>query len=136
LLNASVSQLAEVIDFLDRPWEPSKNDALRAAWHESRRSDGARRALAYAIEQELRSLTSTRDAVHVGNRLGLSIQTRDAIEAEIVRRLGGVAAFPLAVSPETIVSALRATADIARLILSRPGHGHGRHRGGRQRHGR
>jgi hypothetical protein len=129
LLNASVSKLDQIIDFLDRPWAPGKNDALRAAWHEARRSDGARRALAYAIEEEVRSLSEERDLAHVSQRLGLPTRCGDAIAAEIVRRLGGPSFWPLTVSPELIVGALRATADIARFLMrGSSGRRHHRHR--------
>ena len=129
LLDASADQLGEVIDWLDRPWAPASNDALRAAWHESRRSDGARRALAYAIEQEVRGL-GERDAAHVAQKLGLSVQTADAVVAEITRCLGPVALWPFQTSPALIASALRATAEIARLVLGTGG----KRRGHRRRH--
>jgi hypothetical protein len=138
LLHASVSQLEEVINWLDRPWAPTKNDALRGAWHEARRSEGAQRALAYAIEEEVRALEQApeRDVAHVAKRLGLSLPTADAVAVEIARRLGGLpTVWPLPISPEVLASALRATADIARLVIGDGGRGrHGRHR--RHRYGR
>jgi hypothetical protein len=133
LLHASTSQLGEVIDWLDRPWEAGKNDALRAAWHEARRSDGARRALAYAIEEELRSLSTERDVAHVSQKLGLSTRDAEAVANEIARRIGGVSPWPLGFSPELVLGALRATADIARLLLADARGGRYRHR---HRHGR
>lgn len=69
-------------------------------------------------------------------RLGLVARDANAIAAEFVRRLGHVAyPWPLSVSPEVVASALRATADIARLLLTEP-HGGRYHRRGRCRHGR
>src|SRR5579862_2484687 len=138
LLDASISQLEEVIDWVERPWAPTRNDSLRAAWHETKRSDGAKRALAYAIEEEVRGLSAERDLAHVAQKLGLSTRTADAIASEIVRRLGGIATWPLPVSPDLVVSALRATADLARIVLgeSRGGSRHGRRHHGRYRHGR
>jgi hypothetical protein len=137
LLNASVSELEDVINWIERPWAAGKNDALRAAWHEARRSDGAKRALAFAVEEEVRSLgPSARDVAHVAGHLGLSTHTAEAVAAEIARRLGAAPAWSLTVSPEAIASALRATADIARLIVGltevgRHGRRHRRYRGGR-----
>jgi hypothetical protein len=138
LLDSSAAQLEEVINWIERPWAPGKNDALRAAWHEARRSDGARRALAYAIEEEVRSLAVTpeRDAAHVARRLGLAVHTPDAVVVEIARRLGAIPAWTLPVSPEVIASALRATADIARLILGTPSYERRSHHPRRHRHGR
>lgn len=134
LLNATVSQLEEVINWLDRPWAPGKNDALRAAWHEAKRSNGARRALAYAIEEEVRALTTDRDLALVSQRLGLAPSSAEIVSAEMVRRLGGMVSWPLPVAPELVVGALRATAEIARLVLGDSG-GH-RSGGHRYRHGR
>ncbi|MDB4996373.1 MAG: hypothetical protein JWM74_3805 [Myxococcaceae bacterium] len=142
LLTSSVSQLEDLIDWLQRPWAPGKNDALRAAWHEARRSDGARRALAYAIEEEIRSVVTTeRDAAHVARRLGLVATTGDAVILEIGRRLGALAVWPLPASSsesaDVIASALRATAEIARLVLGSAAHErHGRTHHRRHRHGR
>jgi hypothetical protein len=139
LLRSTVPQLGEVIDWLDRPWAAGKNDALRAAWHEARRSDGARRALGYALEEEIRSL-SDRDAAHVAGRLAVAASTADGVATEIAQRLG-VPSWPLPVSPEVLAAALRATADLARIVLGTPGGDrHGRHhhhpRGRRYGHGR
>ena len=136
LLNASVNQLGEIIDLLDRPWERGKNDALRAAWHEARRSGGARRALAFAIEEEIQSLAPGRDAAHVAGRLGLAVDTPVSIVNEIVARYAKVTPFPLPIPPELIAAALRSTADIARLVLGTSSHGRRRHRGRRYHHGR
>src|SRR5262245_4827997 len=136
LQNASVSQLEEVIDWLDRPWAPGKNDALRGAWHEARRSGGARRALAYAVEDEVRSLASERDVAHVAQRLGISVRDGSAVAEEMVRRLGGPPAWPLPVSPELVVGALRATAEIARLVFGESRGHRRRHRSRWSHHGR
>lgn len=133
LLDATVSQLDEVINWLDRPWAPGKNDALRAAWHESKRSDGARRALAYAIEEEVRALPPDRDLALVSQRLGVASSV-EVVATEVVRRLGGIVSWPLPVAPEIVIGALRATADIARLVLGDSG-GH-RSGGHRYRRGR
>jgi hypothetical protein len=138
LIDAPISQLEQVINWLDRPWAPGRNDALRAAWHEARRSDGARLALASSIEGEVRSLAHSqeRDAEHIGAHLGLTVRTAEAVAVEIARRLGVVPIWPLATTPEAIAAALRATADIARILVGDHGH-HGRHRRhGRCRHGR
>jgi hypothetical protein len=138
LLGATTEQLGEVIDWLDRPWAPGKNDALRAAFHEARRSEGARRALAYALEEEIRSLAqSERDAAHVAARLAVGASTAEAAALEIARRLGAPSWPMPGISPEVIAAALRATAEIARLVLGGAGGGHhGRHRRSRRyRHG-
>lgn len=137
LLNASVHQLGEVIDWLERPWAPSNNDALRGAWHEARRDHGAKRALAYAIEQEVRGLASSpgeRDAAHVARRVGSSVPTAEAVATEVTRRLVPPIEWPFAVKPEVIASALRATADLAQLVLGTGAHRRRRHRG--YHHGR
>jgi hypothetical protein len=76
-----------------------------------------------------------RDLAHVSQRLGLATSTTELMAAEIVRRLGGITSWSLPVPPELVVSALRATADIARLVLgesSRRQYGRGRRR---HRHG-
>jgi hypothetical protein len=135
LLGATVSQLEEVIDWLDRPWAPGRNDALRAAWHEARRSDGARRALAYAIEEEVRSLSPERDLPQVAARLGLASRTNDTVAEEIVRRLRGISSPAFPFSLELVAGALRATAEIARLVLA-DGPRHRRRHGRHHRHAR
>lgn len=133
LLHCSTRTLGQVIDWLDRPWALRNNDSLRATWHEAHRSEGARRALAYALEDEIRGLATERDIAHVSQRLGVHVPGTDALIAEIVRRIGGPSAEALPVSPETVAAALQATADIARLVLgnSYRGRGHSRRRHGR-----
>jgi hypothetical protein len=117
LLRASVPQLEAVIDWLDRPWAPGRNDALRAAWHESRRSDGARRALAYALEEEIRSLPSGRDIALVASRLGVDPSPQAVID-EIARRLDASSVWSLPFTQRQIMDALRAGAEIAGAVLT------------------
>ncbi len=135
LLKAPVHRLGDVIDWLQRPWAPGSNDALRAAWHEARRRPEATPALAYAIEHEVRSLATTadpRDVRLVASRLGFDSPTPAVIVREIAVRLGG-AATVTAFSPDTLATAIRVAAEVARVFLDgRQGRReHRRHRYGR-----
>src|SRR6185295_17907379 len=69
LCTASLSQLESATDWLERPWEPRRNNALRARWHEARRDASARPELAAAIEREILTMPA-RDLDHVARRMG------------------------------------------------------------------
>jgi hypothetical protein len=69
LCAASLSELESAIDWLERPWEPQRNKALRARWHSARRDAGTRHALASAIESEI-LIMRARDLGHVARRMG------------------------------------------------------------------
>ena len=69
LCAASLSQLESAIDWLERPWEPQRNNALRARWHNAKRDAGTRHALASAIESEILMMRA-RDLEHVARRMG------------------------------------------------------------------
>jgi hypothetical protein len=139
LLDAPADRLKTVIDLLDRPWAPDKNHALMAAWHEARRGEGARRALAYALEASVRDLgpAGARDARLVAGRLGVASPCAGAVADELARRLGA-APRPFTITPEAVETAVRAALGVARWAFAggafdRPGRaGRGRPRG----HGR
>ena len=86
LCSASLSQLESAIDWLERPWEPRRNDALRGRWHDAGRDPGARRALAAAIEGEILSMPA-RDLDHVARRMGFTGLAPTALD--VVRLVAG-----------------------------------------------
>ena len=130
LLHATVQEQGSVIDWVRRPWAPANNDALRGAYHEALRNHGATRALAYALELEIRSLEGAeRDLEHVASRLGLQARTCEAVGDEIVRRLGAAPkASAAAISPEVVALVLQVAAEVALRVLREGGrrHRHGR----------
>lgn len=81
LARADLAALGQVIDWLERPAEAHRNDALRAAWHRARRDPGARSALCAAIEQEVLELRPA-EARHVARTLGLAAEEPSAGELQ------------------------------------------------------
>ena len=79
LCTASLSPLERAIDWLERPWEPRRNSALRARWHEARRDAGARPELAAAIEREILTMPA-RDLDHVARRMGFAGREPTALD--------------------------------------------------------
>lgn len=142
LLDASVARLGEIIDLVRRPWAPGNNDALRGAWHEARRHPGAKGALAYALEQEIRTAVSDDRGVDLlRQRLSGAPGTAEAIVSEITKGLGGVPARDAEPTGAVFVTTLQVVVDVARSLLGhRPGEGRsGRrrpHHHGRAAHGR
>ena len=83
---ASLPQLESAFEWLARPGEPRRNDALRARWHDARRDPGTRRALAAAIEGEILAMPA-RDLDHVARRMGVSGLAPTALD--VVRLVAG-----------------------------------------------
>lgn len=86
LERSSIDELARIIDWLQRPWEPQRNDRLRAAWHGARRNPRVRSALIAAIEQEIVGMPHT-DLEHITRRLGGASPCVDAVWTLITARL-------------------------------------------------
>jgi hypothetical protein len=87
LSSSTTTELAEVIDWVRRPWMASRNDALRALWHQIRKGQAERFELAAALEYEVRDLgRHPRDCKHVAERVGAA-DSVVAIANAIVRRL-------------------------------------------------
>jgi crotonobetainyl-CoA:carnitine CoA-transferase CaiB-like acyl-CoA transferase len=57
LQHATINELAQVIDWMRRPWAYDDNDSLRAAWHRTRRKADHRAKLIELIEQQLGAMT-------------------------------------------------------------------------------
>lgn len=132
LRSASTHRLRDVIDWLERPWAPGRNDALRAMWHAARRDRAAHSMLAEALAHEVHDLgvsTGARDLAHVARRLELAFASVEGVAYEIARRVdaSGVGR-PV---PDVVASAVHAALDVARIVLRDANGGRSR---GRRRH--
>lgn len=119
LRRADMHRVRDVIDCLERPWAPERNDSLRGLWHAARRDRAAQPALADAIASEVQSLdtlSGARDVAYLARRLDLACASVDGIALEIARRVGASTrvAEPLA---DVVVSAVHTALDIARVVL-------------------
>ncbi|MEZ4407223.1 MAG: hypothetical protein R3A52_12180 [Polyangiales bacterium] len=103
LAQASVNALAQVIDWVQRPWAPQHNDRLRAMMHVAGRDplNGAREGLASALVTEI-ALAPPRDLAHIAASLGMQgpSPTVDDVAGVIAARLG---ALPAARRPASLV---------------------------------
>lgn len=134
---ASLGTLEQVIDWLERPWQPTHNDALRAAWHRARRDPSARGALHAALEREVLGLHAA-EARHVARALG--IPREEPTAGDVLRAI--TARLEPSFGPPPVRSDLgpltgplvELAGRVLRAALREPPPR--RHRGGGRRHGR
>lgn len=134
LCAASLSQLESAIDCLERPWEPQRNNALRARWHSVRRDAGTRHALASAIESEI-LIMRARDLEHVARRMGFVGVEPTALDVMrlVTERL---APDSHARAASTLLAPLVAASELLTSLLVEAGKiSHSHHPSRRRRHG-
>ncbi|WP_224242405.1 hypothetical protein [Hyalangium gracile] len=134
----SLDRLEKVIDWLERPWEPRRNDALRALWHEARRDSRAKFNLVGALEREVLTMPA-RDLEHVARRLGFQGAAATALDVIrlVTKRLerGHVEAPCVAPHPllEPLAAAASATSEVLVSLLEGATHSNCAHRHSRRR---
>ena len=132
LLQTTAHRLGDVIDWVERPWAPCNNDALRRLWHEARRDRAAHPALAFTLEQEVQNL-GARELDHVAARLGCA-PTTAGVASAITQRLGVAWPEPVRVPSDAIASAFGAFVQIASAFAgARPARGRRGRRYGHRR---
>lgn len=134
----SLDQLEKVIDWLERPWEPRRNNALRARWHEARRDSREKFNLVAELECEVLTMPA-RDLDHVARRMGFQGSAATALDVIrlVAKRLdrGHVEAPRAAPHPllEPLAAAASATSELLVSLIEGATHSNRSHRHSRRR---
>lgn len=138
LERAGVDALEQVIDWIERPWEPARNDALRASWHEARRDAAAKGALLGAIEREIVDMRPA-ETRYVARTLGCasrSPSSADVLRAITIRLEAPRQSAPVRLDLGLLVEPMIEVAGRVLRAALREERGHHHRSGGRRRHGR